>query len=78
MWTNIQYRILKWISPGTPDCCNGSAYEGKSKLAILLGDEFLGKLSGKTVIDFGCGEGEAIEMAPSMPQGGPNGESNFE
>jgi SAM-dependent methyltransferase len=64
MWTNIQYRILKRISPGTPDCCTGSVYEGKSKLAILLGDKFLSKISGKTIIDFGCGEGvEAVEMA---------------
>jgi SAM-dependent methyltransferase len=64
MWTNIQYRILKRISPGSPDCCTGSVYEGKSKLAILLGDEFLSKLSGKTIIDFGCGKGaEAVEMA---------------
>lgn len=64
MWTNIQYRILKRISPGSPDCCTGSVYEGKSKLAILLGDEFLSKISGKTIVDFGCGEGvEAVEMA---------------
>jgi SAM-dependent methyltransferase len=64
MWTNIQHRILKTISPGSPDRCSGSVYEGKSKLAILLGDEFLSKLSGKTVVDFGCGEGaEAVEMA---------------
>lgn len=64
MWTNIQYRILNRISPGSPERCTGSVYEGKSKLAILLGDEFLSKISGKTIIDFGCGEGaEAVEMA---------------
>jgi SAM-dependent methyltransferase len=64
MWTSIQYRILKKISPGNPDWSTRSAYEGKSKLAILLGDEFLSKIAGKTVIDFGCGEGvEAVEMA---------------
>jgi SAM-dependent methyltransferase len=64
MWTNIQYRILKRISPGSPDCCSGSVYEGKSKLAILLGDEFLSRILGKTIVDFGCGEGvEAVEMA---------------
>jgi SAM-dependent methyltransferase len=29
-----------------------------------LGDEFLNKISGKTIVDFGCGEGvEAVEMA---------------
>jgi SAM-dependent methyltransferase len=64
MLTNVQYRILKRISPGAPDCCNGSTYEGKSKLAILLGDEIFRKSAGKVVIDFGCGEGDdAIEMA---------------
>jgi 2-polyprenyl-3-methyl-5-hydroxy-6-metoxy-1,4-benzoquinol methylase len=64
MWTNIQYRILKSISPGSPDCCTGSVYEGKSKLAVLLGDEFLSKIPGKCIIDFGCGEGAAaVDMA---------------
>lgn len=62
MLTNIQYRILKRISPGAPDCCN--VYEGKSKLAALMGDEFFTKIEGKVVIDFGCGVGaEAVEMA---------------
>ena len=64
IWTNIQCRILKRIAPGNPNCCNGSVYEGKSKLAILFGDEFLSKVSGKTIVDFGCGEGvEAAEIA---------------
>ena len=62
--TNVQYRILKRISPGEPDCCAGSAYEGKSKLDVLLGEDLLGKIAGKVVIDFGCGEGaEAMELA---------------
>lgn len=64
MLTNLQYRILKRISPGAPDCDSGSTYEGKSKLTILMGDEILNKIAGKVVIDFGCGEGsEAVEMA---------------
>ena len=64
MLTNIQYRILKTISPRVPDCCSGGIYEGKSKLAVLMGDEFFTKIAGKTVVDFGCGEGaEAVEMA---------------
>lgn len=62
--TNIQCRILKRISPGEPGCCSGGYYEGRSKLAVLLGDEFLARIEGKVVIDFGCGEGtEAVEMA---------------
>jgi len=63
MFKNVQYQILKKISPGAPDCCSGGAYEGKSKLAILMGDKFFGEIAGKVVVDFGCGEGaEAIEM----------------
>ncbi len=64
MLTNIQYRILKRISPGAPDCCSGSIYEGTSKLAVLMGDEFFTRIRGKVVVDFGCGEGsESVEMA---------------
>ena len=64
MLTNIQVRILKAVSPGIPDCCSGCAYEGKSKLAVLMGDEFFPRIAGKVVIDFGCGEGaDAVEMA---------------
>jgi len=64
MLTDLQYRILRRISPGAPDCCDASAYEGKSKLAILMGDGFFTRIAGKAVIDFGCGEGDdAVEMA---------------
>lgn len=43
---------------------DSSAYAARSKLAVLLGESFLRDLAGKTVVDFGCGEGhEAIEMA---------------
>ena len=64
MLTGIQYRLLKRISPGPPHSESACAYEGKSKLAILMGNEFFTKIAGKVVIDFGCGEGaEAVEMA---------------
>ncbi len=64
MLTNVQYRILKRISPGAPGSCSGSAYEGRSKLAVQLGDEIFTRIAGKVVIDFGCGEGaDAVEMA---------------
>jgi len=64
MFANLQYQILKRISPGAPDCCSGRIYEGKSKLAVLMGDEFFAEIAGKVVIDFGCGEGtDALEMA---------------
>ncbi len=62
--TTIQYRILKRISSENPGCCSGAAYEGKSKLDILLGPQLLAKIRGKVVVDFGCGEGaEAVELA---------------
>jgi len=64
MLTNLQYRILKKISPGEPGCCSGGAYQGRSKLEVLMGDEFFAKISGKVIIDFACGEGsDAVEMA---------------
>ena len=64
MLTGIQYRILKKLSPGNPDCCSGNAYAGKSKLAVLMGGDFFDAMAGRVVIDFGCGEGaDAVEMA---------------
>ncbi len=52
------------ISPEEPTHCSGSAYLNKSKLETVLGKEFLARIPGKVVIDFGCGEGmEAIELA---------------
>src|SRR5580704_820215 len=64
MFTNFQYRILRRISPGAPDRGDGVAYEGKSKLAVLMGEEFFARIAGKVVIDLGCGEGaDAVEMA---------------
>src|SRR5579885_287753 len=65
MLTEFQVRILNRISPGEPAwCSSGCAYADKSKLQALLGDEFLKQVRGKTVRDFGCGEGaEAIDLA---------------
>lgn len=64
MWTTLQYKILKAISPLEPNHMDGSAYAGKSKLRVLLGDRLLQDIQGRTVIDFGCGDGhQAIELA---------------
>jgi SAM-dependent methyltransferase len=64
MWTELQYRILRKISQGDSGFCSESGYEGKSKLGTLLGEDFFGRITGKVVIDFGCGSGsEAVEMA---------------
>ena len=65
MLDSVQYRMLKAISHHcAADRCTGAAYQGKSKLEILLGRDLLRTAIGKTVIDFGCGEGnESIELA---------------
>lgn len=66
---NLQYYVLRKLSPRPPESCSGAAYRGKSKLAVLLGDDFLARIAGKVVIDFGCGEGEhAVEMAQKGAQ----------
>ncbi len=61
----IGYRALKWYTRnGVWDAMDGSAYAGKSKVRVLLGDAIMESIEGKDVIDFGCGEGtEAIELA---------------
>jgi SAM-dependent methyltransferase len=64
MLSDIQYRILKRIFPKAQDCFGRSFYQDKSKLAALMGDEIFGRIIGKSIIDFGCGEGaDAVEMA---------------
>jgi 2-polyprenyl-3-methyl-5-hydroxy-6-metoxy-1,4-benzoquinol methylase len=66
MFIDLQYHLLKRIVPVTPDWCSGRAYRTRSKLELLLGRELLDGIAGKTVIDFGCGEGtESIELALS-------------
>ncbi len=60
----LGYRILRWYSNGNSSAMDGSAYAGKSKLRTLLGEQLLGEIRDRDVIDFGCGEGsEAIELA---------------
>jgi SAM-dependent methyltransferase len=59
MLNDFQYRMLEIIAPGEPQKMNGSAYDGKSKIGVLLGDDFLTLVRDKTVIDFGCGNGVA-------------------
>ena len=61
--TKIQIRFLTSLSPGPPPS-GADAYEGKSKPAVLMGNDFFAKIKGKVVIDFGCGEGaDTVEMA---------------
>ena len=64
MLTDLQYGILMRFFSRSPQRWNESVYQGKSKLGLLFEDTFLGSVAGKTVIDFGCGEGlEAIDIA---------------
>ncbi len=61
----IGYKLLKKLDPsGEASSVNGSVYADKSKIETLLGSDIWREVAGKTVIDFGCGEGsEAVEMA---------------
>ena len=64
MFTALQYYFLTKIAPSEPPTMNGSAYAGESKLRISLGDKLLDLIHEKTVIDFGCGEGDqCLELA---------------
>lgn len=63
----IQYRFLRWLSPGEPGYMSGDVYKDKSKIRTLLGDRVLDELRGKTVIDFGCGDGpDSVSLAKDM------------
>lgn len=63
---SLGYHFLRWISRRVAwqDHCSGAAYQGRSKLEVLFGPSIWTHVSGKTVLDFGCGSGEqTIEMA---------------
>jgi len=59
----VQYRVLSKIYPAGPIRFASNPYEGASKLLLLLGEELVGELKGKVVVDFGCGDGnEAVYL----------------
>ena len=58
VFTALQYYLLTKIAPTEPHMMNGSAGWGKYRLRISLRDELLDAIRGKTMIDFGCGEGD--------------------
>jgi SAM-dependent methyltransferase len=62
---SIGYHLLRRISAdGTTGYCDGSSYEGASKLERLLGKRIWEEINDKIMIDFGCGDGQdAIEAA---------------
>lgn len=59
------YRLLRMISrDGETGYCDGSAYQNRSKIEVLFGPKIWSELTGRVVLDFGCGTGEqAIEIA---------------
>src|SRR5215207_6661131 len=61
----LGYNILRRISiDGETGYCDGSAYQGISKIEKLLGESIWSDTKDKVVIDFGCGDGEdAVEVA---------------
>ena len=61
----LAYEFLRWYAPGgSTGTMDGSAYAGRNKLRVLLGDAFVDGLQGKDVLDFGCGIGDqAIALA---------------
>ncbi len=64
MLTGLQYQILKRVWPGRPDLATEMPVAAGSRVASLFGEDFISRLPGKIVADFGCGEGkEAIELA---------------
>jgi 2-polyprenyl-3-methyl-5-hydroxy-6-metoxy-1,4-benzoquinol methylase len=62
---SLGYHILRRISAdGDTGYNDGSVYIGKSKLEVLFGPGLWPDIAGKTVLDFGCGDGlQAIELA---------------
>jgi ubiquinone/menaquinone biosynthesis C-methylase UbiE len=60
----LGYRIRRGIAPREPAHLSGAAYAGRSKIEILLGPDVWNTIPGRTVIDFGCGNGaDTIELA---------------
>ena len=63
LWADCQYSLLRTAYRRSPDVHAEETPGGSSKL-WMLGSELQDAIGGKSVIDFGCGEGnEAIEMA---------------
>ena len=62
---SVGYHLLRRIrADGETGYCDGSAYEGVSKIETLLGKKIWAETKDKVVIDFGCGDGEdAVEVA---------------
>jgi SAM-dependent methyltransferase len=62
-WSTLQYSVLRHYWPADPPSMKeATAYANRSKLEVLVGAA-LGDVTGKTVIDFGCGFGlETVDL----------------
>lgn len=60
--------ILGLIAPAPPVRAGEFKPDQDNKLGRCFGPDFLGSLAGKTVIDFGCGDGlQAVTIAARVP-----------
>jgi SAM-dependent methyltransferase len=60
----LGYRLLRRLWPAPVHNLSGIAYANKDKVEMTLGPDVYRELRGKTVVDFGCGEGaEAVRIA---------------
>ena len=60
----MEFRVLRRLFPADPNRLSGEYYAGRSKLKVHLGEDIFERLRGKTVVDFGCGQGhQTIEIA---------------
>jgi SAM-dependent methyltransferase len=60
----LGYWILRRVNRMSIAQCDGTAYQDRSKLEVLLGANIWDELRDKVVLDFGCGEGEdAVDVA---------------
>ncbi|RFF31587.1 class I SAM-dependent methyltransferase [Wenzhouxiangella sediminis] len=64
----LGYSILRAIAPAPPQRGGEAQADQDCKLERYFGSAFLGTLRGKTVIDFGCGDGlQAVTIARRVP-----------
>lgn len=60
----IGYRLLRYLSPGSTGNNDYTAYQDRSKLEVLFGEDIWDEFANKTVIDFGCEGGiDSVEIA---------------
>jgi SAM-dependent methyltransferase len=63
-WDQLQYRLLRRFWPFAESKDTPRPPAGKARIQLVFGDEFVKRVAGKTVIDFGCGKGhESVELA---------------